>query len=253
MSNWITNILSVSGKYSLKDIMKDISIGSYDNEDITISFNKIIPQPEKLNVISGITRNYAISAYYSSCDCLEKEEIEKLLYNYNKTHYLDRIKYDLPFNDCITEKELTKAGCATIEEYGKRYIENIEKYGCPDWYEWRMEVWGTKWGANSVSYSPYSDCNNTIIFITANTTPMGIIKALSIKYPDTVFTVIFADEDYGYNLGKYSCCNGELIKDFFPEPNSIEALNIAGEVLGPCEVPEHEWNDKLQSYVKKEK
>ncbi len=42
--------------------------------------------------------------------------------------------------DFDKEKQFT-----SINELGKQYVENIKKYNSPQWYDWCVKNWGTKW------------------------------------------------------------------------------------------------------------
>jgi hypothetical protein len=105
-------------------------------------------------------------------------------------------------------------------------IENLETYGCKDWYSWSIQYWGTKWNAY--------DCNNgdygTISFDTAWSTPFPVMQKLARMFPELSFEVKFADEDLGSNCGKYTFENGELIEEYQPE--GTEALKYACEIKG---------------------
>lgn len=76
-------------------------------------------------------------------------------------------------------------------------------YGSYDWYNWNCENWGTKWNAYNTAITENSPFLTEIEFDTAWSTPDPIIKALSVKYPNCVFEVIYADEDWGSNSGNY--------------------------------------------------
>lgn len=251
MPNWVTNILSVSGETSLEKIASDIKI---ENAELgAIDFNKIIARPKELDLCAGSLTNEAVSAYYSSCAPYEKEEVEKIIRSYNSAHppymsinYLSKHRPDKHNNG-----ELKKAGVRSWEEYGKLYVDNIKKYGCPDWYEWCCEAWGTKWNAHSGDYycSEGKSEPSKIVFETAFSTPEPLIRALSAIYPDTYFTVVYADEDFGSNVGKYCYANGILYKARMPEEQSIEALNMAADVLGAWELDGYKFDEVKKTYV----
>ena len=95
-------------------------------------------------------------------------------------------------------------------------------------YYWRIKNWGTKWNAKAV----YSDDNGYMDFDTAWSTPLPIIKRLSELFKDIEFSVRFADEDFGYNVGEYAYLNGRLVESTIPEDGSEEAYELAADILG---------------------
>ncbi|MGP4995485.1 DUF1281 family ferredoxin-like fold protein [Glutamicibacter ardleyensis] len=93
---------------------------------------------------------------------------------------------------------------------------NIETGGCSRqhdegvtcWYEWNPRNWGTKWNGYDTEIEYNEDGNAKLRFQTAWSHPMPVIEALSAKFPEAEIQVSYADEDLGYNLGKYEVLNG---------------------------------------------
>jgi len=50
---------------------------------------------------------------------------------------------------------------------------------------------------------------------------------LSKMFPQVTFEVEYADEDFGYNVGKFVLLNGETIEQNIPDCGSQEALEMA--------------------------
>lgn len=114
------------------------------------------------------------------------------------------------------------------------------------WYTWNIDNWGTKWNA----YSIERRSNDELRFNTAWAHPDPVIQALSEKFPDHEFSVEYADEDLGYNLGQYLIQNGEIIQETEILPASDEALDFAarikygqsyGELRAEWDAEEAEW------------
>lgn len=95
-----------------------------------------------------------------------------------------------------------------------------------DWYTWSIANWGTKWNA----YDSEHPSDTKVQFDTAWAHPALVIIALSSLFPEDTISVKYADEDLGYNLGKYTIRNGVyLTEDLFVE-GSPDALDFASQI-----------------------
>ncbi len=204
MPNWVRNIITAKA-----ETIEKIKEKYFENGEL--SFEKVIPMPKTLMLESGSRTDRAIYYAYSKKDEKEQEKIREILRNHkgilgeDYTKFITRFskeriakieEFASEYEPSSQEKEL---GIETFEELGNTYINNIKEYGFPDWYDWRVENWGTKWDASQI------DCNeNSITFNTAWSSPSKILIALSKALKDDEIEVKFADEDY------YSDNNGIL-------------------------------------------
>lgn len=106
--------------------------------------------------------------------------------------------------------------------------EYIKKYGADNWYEWKLENWGTKWGG----YDSYKIDDVTFGFQTAWATPTRYLEKISSLYPNVTFKVKYADEDMGYNVGEYHLLDSEYVFSEQPEGGSYDAYVMAVELNG---------------------
>ena len=77
----------------------------------------------------------------------------------------------------------------------------------PDWMDWRIRYWGTKWDAIPIEDDAVN-APNRIIFNTASTTPDKAIVCLAVVFPEVSFHVIFSDENAGEYSGEYTLAGG---------------------------------------------
>jgi hypothetical protein len=110
---------------------------------------------------------------------------------------------------------------------GRRLYLNILEYGTPTWYEWANKTWGTKWNAYDQTLF-----DGEIIFHTAWSGVPELMRIMSEQFPELTFHYLYADEDFGSNVGKLKIKNGVMLEAFFPASNSKEALEIAEDLLG---------------------
>ncbi|WP_417372993.1 hypothetical protein [Glutamicibacter protophormiae] len=115
---------------------------------------------------------------------------------------------------------------------------NIETGDCPGrhepgiicWLDWSIGNWGTKWNAYDTKTGALEDGTGTLQFDTAWSHPFPVLEALSVKFPNHPLDVEYADEDLGYNLGKYTITNGERSEQADFEEGTGEALEFAAQL-----------------------
>lgn len=98
------------------------------------------------------------------------------------------------------------------------------------WRGWSINNWGTKWNAYDTKTEDHADGTATLQFDTAWSHPFPVIEALSVKCSNHPLEVEYADEDLGYNLGKYSIINGEKSDIADLHEGSDEANEFAAQL-----------------------
>jgi len=217
MPNHITNILRIEASEELTaQIKSDIKSVDEEGETRHIDFNKILPMPESLMITSGSTTSngIAILQYRAGDDTAIRGIMGYAWAN----------EFDTP--EDLIEHMIVK-GSANLEE-AQKALDNERLYGCRDWYGWSTDNWGTKWNAYSTNDTDVDE----VSFETAWSNPYPVIVALSVKYPEAVFHMRFADEDFGHNVGEYSLQNGDVVDENIPEGGSEEALELAADITG---------------------
>lgn len=64
------------------------------------------------------------------------------------------------------------------------------KYGAADWYEWRIQHWGTKWLP-----TVHTITDQTLFFDSAWAPPLPAIEKLAAMYKDVRFGVTYSEPD----------------------------------------------------------
>jgi hypothetical protein len=75
----------------------------------------------------------------------------------------------------------------------------------PDWYEWRITNWGTKWDCYDVENWE----GNSIRYYTAWSPATNYFLEVSLRYPNLTFTHAYADEGAGF-VGSQSISEGKV-------------------------------------------
>lgn len=185
MPNWTSNNVRIKGSkadiLAIKELLhtetKD-SEGTYTRE---FDFDKIIPMPKELWLVSGSITDMAIEAAKT------KKCPDYMTFPYNITMPGD------------TEKTIIN-NLDDLIALGNKYLDNIKKYGASTWYDWAYGNWGTKWNPSSSEVSEVntdSDTESYIVydFNTAWNEPTPVFEALSAKFPKVVITVKASYED----------------------------------------------------------
>ena len=159
---------------------------------------------------------------------------------------------DLPNNllkneEVISLKMHYKDEFDEVVDLGKQAFSNLEKYGFTNWYNWRIDNWGTKWNAcnTMLSYDGLS-----IYFDTAWTPSVPVIEQFAKMYPELKITHDYAEEQIAYFCGKHEYENGECISREDYEEYSKEAFEMYFDLWG-CE-DEFVFDPVKNTYVSKE-
>lgn len=117
-----------------------------------------------------------------------------------------------------TPKELLELPCKTTAAVQKKMIA---KYGHKNWYDWRVENWGTKWpisdDGNSKKITRVNPTKIKAKIVTAWDFPFGLFIRMSVRYPDITIKMIDCKEESGSIMRLATIQNGKVIQDNIPE------------------------------------
>ena len=207
MPNWVQNTIRVT-----ENIEEFKKVFIPNNE---IDFNRIIPMPEDLDITSGGSSYKPNGVGYNNIDIGVVELLQPM--------------WEKAYTDTITQAGFKEAVIGSLknnsflmakgtelfsvfenkDKLGEYFLDNAElktlgyfnykRYGFVDWYQFKNEKWGTKWNVNNDETYITEDTRG--LFITYKTAwgiPFGILSKLAEQFS---FSVLFSDEDRGYNMG----------------------------------------------------
>ena len=184
MPNYVQNILSFDGD---QDQVSRL-FSAIQGENGPMDFNKLIPMPPELEIEASSRTTSGFKKYMEFIvDHGFSTEREPAYLNAHLE--IDREEWAL----------------------GKQAYQNIQKYGCPTWYEWRIQNWGTKWNA---SHGEVAD--GKLSFLTAWNAPKPVMEKLSEMFPTVSIRHVWADEDIGHNCGNRTYKNGTVTQEYIP-------------------------------------
>ena len=194
MPNNVKNILTFEGsQLAIDELFKAIE-GINVGRHMDIDFNKIIPMPEDLNVKDCCMYDLAIQLFCADDD--ERQSIQK-------------------------SKGMSDKCMEDYIKLGRVYAKNKLRYGSCTWYDWCVKNWGTKWNAYEIKRF-----GNTLIFETAWSAPVPIIKRISEMFPTINILHRFADEDIGQNCGYYMWRNGDITSTLKMDDEAAEEFAL---------------------------
>ena len=216
MLKWVTNRLTLHNADQEKiDEVFDFLRG----EDCEVDFNNIIPMPEELVDTEIGNEAECAWAYYLAKELGDYKEIDKMLtYMWVKGEELTTREELLDF--LLEEQD-------GIYEMGKELYRLDTLYGFHDWYDWSMEHWQT-----TVNASDARREGNIIEFETIWLGVPRLMRMVSEKFPNVTLNYEFADEYFGYHVGRYTFVAGIIMAAYEPADATIEAKQLAKSVLG---------------------
>lgn len=133
------------------------------------------------------------------------------------------------------------------DEYNDLPSQEIARNSPNWWNTWNIANWGTKWNG----YEYQTEVFGCYLFDTAwNGVPELMLK-LSSQNPEIEFEYTYADEDSGYNVGKFIFKNGEVLTANEPQGGTKEAYDIYFE-LNPDRKKDYELVGETYEYIGEE-
>lgn len=253
MPNWVRNRIIIEAD-NYKEILAQITTKrqeEFSEESCcSIDFEKIIPMPKSLKVVSGSITNECINAYlYKNRNEEDFSNVSKFIEkaginikNLDDDTYKKIIERSINYDIGVEETEKKLKSEEDVINFGQQLISNIIEYGSTDWYEWSIKNWGTKWNACEGIVE-----NNELLFETAWSPVPKIVEQLSIKFPDAIFKYDFAEEQICFICGECSFKNGLLIHDV-PLPSESKEAYEKGFELWPSVRDYYKFDKKKNNY-----
>lgn len=241
MPNWVCNHLTIRGERA-KEVLQSILKENPDNDyGYDVDFNKIIPMPPELDIVSGGQTDNALSLYltavnpmveYYGTDKMQPDLFVRVCKGV--TAHISSIDYRMK-PDAIQkmEEKMQRYYNMNREDtwaYGKRAADNYIKFGAVDWYGWCCQHWGSKWNACRTQIPDPEVAD--IYFDTAWSPVTGLIQRLAEKYPDCSFNYEFAEEQAGTLAGSCLYSDGTPINQEYYEDGSKEAYEMFFSLWG---------------------
>lgn len=187
----------------------------------SIDFNRLLPMPKELDIEAGTRTDQGlklVQEYHHALDILAQRKPG-----------MTPAEYALSLRQCEGLYRKKRMADLMTWSLGEKAYNNIQRFGCPTWYEWCNHNWGTKW--NAYQPRPLRENDHTMEFFTAWDSVPKIITLLSRKYPEQIIAYRWADEDIGRNVGEMTMNGGEIIDIHVPEGGSREAYELAAEIM----------------------
>ncbi len=111
-----------------------------------------------------------------------------------------------------TPKELVDTEAPVKDDTSKEVEENIKKYGAANWYDWRLENWGTKWDIVDVTELEGNAGYSLMSFETPWSPPIEAFEKLAELFPTLTFLLEYTEPGSGF-FGRAMFKDGKLDED----------------------------------------
>ena len=142
---------------------------------------------------------------------------------------------DIPFdfNKVVPmPKELLETPSPVRNEHKKR--QHLLQYGSTDWYEWRLQNWGTKWNLDD-EIDIDIDCPTpnlaTFSFNTAWSPPIKIVEALGKRFSNLEFCLTYCELGNGF-AGSYEIHGDKENDTYYDSENPSEYSEFVKNEFG---------------------
>lgn len=196
MPNHVTTVCTVTGPAADVAAFVERHIVPDKDGDRFFSFATVIPRPAILDETeSGTEATIGMMALVGD------------VVHTDFTHYRwipAGVLEGAPYQHARCVREWLEREDPGALEKGRKCLQAIVETGYPNWYEWSIARWGTKWGAYDYAERERSEGRFVFKFDTAWSFPEPVFRELAKLHPSLVFAVISYDE------GSNFACEGEF-------------------------------------------
>ena len=122
---------------------------------------------------------------------------------------------------------------------------NEIQYGAKDWYDWRVNNWGCKWGIGEDTQINIKRGTCGMGFETAWAPPTGIIKKLSEMFPNLKFKLAYVEPGMVF-AGVFTAKAGEIVDDFADGSNPRAYRAIMSEYFPDTLASIEEYEEEMK-------
>ena len=266
MPNHVKNIIKLTGAQNEINYIVNLITKTEEVDGETqrvVDFNSLIPMPETLNVVSGGCADECLKLYISDVFCNDDIYGTKLkkhldvLQRYNNSKLFGKI--NITTEHLYTLAEISDKCSKLLEQYhadrkripfdegpwfrttadviayGEQIYNNIEKSNAKDWYDWRIEHWGSKWNSYSNEQDVMPNCTK-LKFETAWDIPYNFyVKLYEVIHRDCKSlscNIRYANEDCGSGIGEITDIIGDRVQglNYLEEYEDDELEESYGEI-----------------------
>lgn len=202
MPNHITTVCTVTGEHA--DVAAFVAAHIHEREEVgrkrtVFDFDTIIPTPQSIKdterPMLGVPPSPGVPES-SCCGDAQVEMYAQCLLNYRGAHHPYTHYAWLPAGVKTWQqlRAYLDSTSPSAQFWGKRMLLAAADTGYPNWYEWNIANWGTKWGAYQYKERARVPGSFVFEFQTAWAFPVPIFEKLASMYPTLVFSVVAIDE-----------------------------------------------------------
>lgn len=112
--------------------------------------------------------------------------------------------------------------------------ELVERHGADNWYDFRVDKWGTKWEPRDVVVTEEGS-ELAYAFNTAWSPPCRIVLAAAERFPALWFALSYSEMGLGFR-GDFACRGGVLVQDVYETYDPFDELARVPGPLVECDL-----------------
>ena len=214
MPNWCSNVFGISGS---KEEMK--------------KFKDILNSPNELIKIICLSENKeSLRTDYLNKQRAKEDYLDNILqFAESKTKPIDEFIMNEFKNESFSKIKLDELGnVIEVEEINmlqkffpmpKDFLnsslskeELIKKYGCKDWYDWRVHNWGTKWEVD-INRDIENEDEFTCVFESAWSPPTAWLEKVGNDFPKLNFILNYEESGCCFKGTFEICVEDDIYED----------------------------------------